>query len=210
MQPASSYVTDFFDIPDTVTGIERLLLKDDMAYMCCLEEEGTSYLAAMDIDDGKFLKQNLDLDISVSLLDFGFAPDNSIWAVCLEKAGGYSLRKFDNSGSLVQSVDLEGVMDTPVISAVGRDLFLSIDLEGNICVAAKGGNTLVYLFDNNGRFLFSLDYEGNLMTTTTTAEGQIGICATSSDRMNYDLLTVDMESQMCIRDRILLDASTEG
>ncbi|MBT9830273.1 hypothetical protein GPL19_30840, partial [Enterocloster bolteae] len=77
--------------------------------------------------------------------------------------------------SLVQSVDLAGVMDTSVISAVGRDLFLSIDREGNICVAAKGRNTLVYLFDNNGSFLFSLDYEGNLMTTTTTAGGQIGI-----------------------------------
>ena len=127
MQPDSSYVADFFDIPDSVTGIERLLLKDDMAYMCCLEEDGTSYLAAMNIDDGKFLKQNLELDASVSLLDFGFAPDNSIWAVCLEKAGGYSLRKFDNSGSQVQSVDLAGVMDSPVISAVGRDLFLSID-----------------------------------------------------------------------------------
>ena len=139
MQPAASYVADFFDIPDTVTGIERLLLKDDMAYMCCLEEDGSSYLAAMDIDDGKFLKQDLDVDASVSLLDFGFAPDNSIWAVCLEKAGGYSLRKFDNSGSQVQSVDLAGVMDTPVISAVGRDLNLSIDIEGNICVAAKGG-----------------------------------------------------------------------
>ncbi len=82
MQPDSSYVADFFDIPDSVTGIERLLLKDDMAYMCCLEEDGTSYLAAMNIDDGKFLKQNLELDASVSLLDFGFAPDNSIWAVC--------------------------------------------------------------------------------------------------------------------------------
>ena len=192
MQPAASYVADFFDIPDTVTEIERLLLKDDMAYMCCLEEDGTSYLAAMNIDDGKFLKQNLELDASVSLLDFGFAPDNSIWAVCLEQAGVYSLRKFDNSGSQVQSVDLAGVMDTSVISAVGRDLFLSIDGEGNICVAAKGRNTLVYLFDNNGSFLFSLDYEGNLMTTTTTAEGKIGICATSSDRMNYDLLTVDV------------------
>ncbi len=63
MQPAASYVADFFDIPDTVTEIERLLLKDDMAYLCCLEEDGTSYLAAMDIDDGKFLKQNLDLDL---------------------------------------------------------------------------------------------------------------------------------------------------
>ena len=207
MQPDSSYVADFFDIPDSVTGIERLLLKDDMAYMCCLEEDGTSYLAAMNIDDGKFLKQNLELDASVSLLDFGFAPDNSIWAVCLEQAGVYSLRKFDNSGSLVQSVDLAGVMDTSVISAVGRDLFLSIDREGNICVAAKGRNTLVYLFDNNGSFLFSLDYEGNLMTTTTTAGGQIGICATSPDRMNYDLLTVDMKSRDWSKDKIYLGAT---
>ena len=31
VQPAASYVADFFDIPYTVTGIERLLLKDDMA-----------------------------------------------------------------------------------------------------------------------------------------------------------------------------------
>ena len=207
MQPDSSYVADFFDIPDSVTGIERLLLKDDMAYMCCLEEDGTSYLSSMNIDDGKFLKQNLELDASVSLLDFGFAPDNSIWAVCLEQAGVYSLRKFDNSGSLVQSVDLAGVMDTSVISAVGRDLFLSIDREGNIGVAAKGRNTLVYLFDNNGSFLFSLDYEGNLMTTTTTAGGQIGICATSPDRMNYDLLTVDMKSRDWSKDKIYLGAT---
>lgn len=207
VQPDSSYVADFFDIPDSVTGIERLLLKDDMAYMCCLEEDGTSYLAAMNIDDGKFLKQNLELDASVSLLDFGFAPDNSIWAVCLEQAGVYSLRKFDNSGSLVQSVDLAGVMDTSVISAVGRDLFLSIDREGNICVAAKGRNTLVYLFDNDGSFLFSLDYEGNLMTTTMTAGGQIGICATSPDRMNYDLLTVDMKSRDWSKDKIYLGAT---
>ena len=207
MQPEASFVADFFDIPDTVTGIERLLLKDDMAYMCCLEEDGTTYLASMNIDDGKFLKQNLELDASVSLLDFGFAPDNSIWAVCLEQAGVYSLRKFDNSGSQVQSVDLAGVMDTPVISAVGRDLFLSIDREGNICVAAKGRNTLVYLFDNNGSFLFSLDYEGNLMTSTTTAGGQIGICATSSDRMNYDLLTVDMKSRDWSKDKIYLGAT---
>ncbi len=207
MQPAASYVADFFDIPDTVTGIERLLIKDDMAYMCCLEEDGTSYLAAMDIGDGRFLRQNLNVDSSVSLLDFGFAPDNSIWTVCLEEAGGYSLRKFDNSGSPVQSVDLAGVMDTSVLSAAGRDLFLSIDGEGNICVAVKGGNTLVYLFGNNGRFLFSLDYEGNLMTTTTTAGGQIGICATSSDRMNHDLLTVDMESQDWSKDKIHLGAA---
>ena len=207
MQPAASYVADFFDIPDTVTGIERLLIKDDMAYMCCLEEDGTSYLAAMDIGDGRFLRQNLNVDSSVSLLDFGFAPDNSIWTVCLEAADGYSLRKFDNSGTQVQSVDLAGVMDTALLSAVGRDLFLSIDGEGNFCVAAKGGNTLVYLFDNNGRFLFSLDYEGNLMTTATTAGGQIGICATSSDRINHDLLTVDMESQDWSKDKIHLGAA---
>ena len=45
------------------------------------------------------------------------------------------------------------------------------------------------------------------MTTTTTAEGQIGICATSPDRMNYDLLTVDMESQDWRKDKIYLGAT---
>ena len=115
VQPAASYVADFFDIPDTVTGIERLLLKDDMAYMCYLEADGTSYLAAMDIDDGKFLKQNLDLDASVSLLDFGFAPDNSIWAVCLEQAGVYSLR---GKTTLLRMVaGLESVSSGEVIMA---------------------------------------------------------------------------------------------
>ncbi len=115
MQPDSSYVADFFDIPDSVTGIERLLLKDDMAYMCCLEEDGTSYLAAMNIDDGKFLKQNLELDASVSLLDFGFAPDNSIWAVCLEQAGVYSLR---GKTTLLRMVaGLESVSSGEVIMA---------------------------------------------------------------------------------------------
>lgn len=204
MKPGASYVADFFDIPDTVTEIERLLIKDDTAYMCCLEAEGTSYLAAMDVDDGKFWKQRLELDASVSLLDFGFAPDNSIWAVCQDQAGDYSLRKFDGSGLQVQSVDLAGVMDTSVISVIGRDLFLSIDTEGNICVAAKCGNTLAYLFDSNGRFLFSLDCEGILMTTITTAEGQIGICTTSTDRMNYDLLTVDMDSRDWSKDKVYL------
>ena len=115
MQPDSSYVADFFDIPDSVTGIERILLKDDMAYMCCLEEDGTSYLAAMNIDDGKFLKQNLELDASVSLLDFGFAPDNSIWAVCLEQAGVYSLR---GKTTLLRMVaGLESVSSGEVIMA---------------------------------------------------------------------------------------------
>ena len=92
MQPDSSYVADFFDIPDSVTGIERILLKDDMAYMCYLE-----------------------LDASVSLLDFGFAPDNSIWAVCLEQAGVYSLR---GKTTLLRMVaGLESVSSGEVIMA---------------------------------------------------------------------------------------------
>ena len=54
MRPGFFLCCRLFDFPDSVTGIERLLLKDDMAYMCCLEEDGTSYLAAMNIDVGKF------------------------------------------------------------------------------------------------------------------------------------------------------------
>ncbi len=45
------------------------------------------------------------------------------------------------------------------------------------------------------------------MTTTTTAGGQIGICVTSPDRMNYDLLTVDMKSRDWSKDKIYLGAT---
>ena len=45
------------------------------------------------------------------------------------------------------------------------------------------------------------------MTTATTAGGQIVICATSSDRINHDLLTVDMESQDWSKDKIHLGAA---
>ena len=32
----ASYVASFYDIPDIVTGISRLLIKDNAAYMCVL------------------------------------------------------------------------------------------------------------------------------------------------------------------------------
>lgn len=209
VENATSYVADFFDIPDTVVEIKRVLIKDDTTYVCCQETDGITYLASINIDNGEFQKQNLELEDSAALLDFGFDSNNGMWGICQEQAGSYSLKRFDSGGFQVQSVDLAGVLDASVLSENGRDLFLSVDSEGNVCVAVKCGSTLAYLFDNNGQFLFSLNYERNLMTTITTAEGQIGICAASADRMNYELFTVDMNAQDWSRDRIYL-GTTEG
>ena len=98
-------------------------------------------------------------------------------------------------------------METTNAAGAGRDLFLSIDAEGYICVAEKRGNTSAYIFDDKGQFLFPLTYEGNLLNTITTAEGKIGVCASTANRMDYDLLTVDMKSRDWNKDRIYLKAT---
>lgn len=203
----TSYVASYYDIPDTVTGISRLLMKDNVAYMCCSEANGGSCLASMTVDDGKFQKLPLDMEASASLLDFAFDPKDDIWAIGTDNEGGYFLHKFDKSGREVQTVELTEILGPSDASSLERELFMSIDAQGNICVAEKGGSTTVYLFDKEGRFLFSLNYEGTLMTTITTAQGRIGVCATAADRMNYDLLYVDMNNRDWDEDRIFLGAT---
>ena len=101
-----SYVASFFDIPDSVTYISRLLISDNKAYVCCQEGNEVSYLAAISIDNGDFQKLPLVFEDSTVLLDFGIDQHGSIWAVCKDNAGGYSLKKFDSSNAAVQSVDL--------------------------------------------------------------------------------------------------------
>lgn len=202
-----SYVANFFDMPDTVTGISRLLIKEDIVYLCCSEENGSTYLAAMTVDQGDFQKLPLEIGTSVSLLDFCFDRNGGIWTVCMEDTDNYNLKKFDENGRLIQTVDLVEVLDDSTASVAPRDLFLSIDSEDNICIAEKNGNTLVYMFDNKGQFLFSLHYDGNLMTTLATAEGRNGICSSSANRMNYELLTVDMKNKNWSKDKIYLGAA---
>lgn len=199
-----SYVASFFDIPDTVTYISRLLISDNKAYVCCQEGNEVSYLAAISIDDGDFQKLPLVMEDSTVLLDFGMDQHGSIWAVCKDNAEGYSLKKFDSSNTAVQSVDLSSVLDATVTSSSGSEIFMSMDADGNICIAAKCGSTYAYLFDSNGEFLFDLNYDGNLMTTITTGEGQIGVCATTTDRANYNLLTVDIDNKDWHKDPIYL------
>lgn len=199
-----SYVASFFDIPDAVTDISRLLISDNKAYVCCQEGNEVSYLAAISIDDGDFQKLPLAMEDSTVLLDFGIDQHGGIWAVCRDDAGGYSLKKFDRSNAAVQSVDLSSVLDATVTSSSGSEIFMSMDADGNICIAAKCSSTYAYLFDGNGEFLFDLNYDGNLMTTITTGEGQIGVCATTADRANYHLLTVDIDNKDWHKDPIYL------
>ena len=199
--PEASYIASFFDIPDTVAYISRLLIKDNTAYMCCFEESGISYLASMTVGDGEFQKLPLEVEASTSLLDFAFDSKG------MDDTDRYSLKKFDRDGQVIQNIDLNEVLETTNAAGAGRDLFLSIDAEGYICVAEKRGNTSAYIFDDKGQFLFPLTYEGNLLNTITTAEGQIGVCASSANRMDYDLLTVDMKSRDWNKDRIYLKAT---
>lgn len=203
----TSYVASFFGIPDEVTGISRMLIKGDTAYMCCSEESGISYLASMSMDDGNFQKQPMEMEESAVLLDFAFDVDGNIWIVCMAQADSYCLKRYDESGREIQSVDLMGILKPSDISGAARCLFLSIDAEGNICVAEKSGSTSAYLFDSSGQFLFSLHHEGNLLSAITTAEGQIGVCTSSADRLNYELLTVDMKGRDWSKNKVYLGAT---
>lgn len=204
----TSYIASFWGIPDEVAGISRLLIKDDTAYICCLEEGGISYLASMTMDRGDFQKQPLEMGESVVLLDFAFDRAGDIWTVCMEHTDSYCLKRYDKGGKEIQSIDLMNILEPSDISGAVRCLFLSIDAEGNICVAEKSGSASVYLFDSSGQFLFSLHHEGNLLPTITTAEGQIGVCTSSADRLNYELLTVDMEGRDWSKNKIYLGATT--
>lgn len=201
-----SYDAGFYEIPDTVTGISRLLTKDNVAYLCCSEENGSSCLASMTADDGSFQKLPLDMEASESLLDFAFDSEGNIWTVVLGDEGSFQLKKFDKNGAGLQTVELTGILDASAASSSERKLFMSIDAQGNMCVAEKSGNTSAYLFDKAGQFLFSLTYEGNLMTTITTAGGRIGVCVSAADRINYDLLHVDMKNRDWDEERIHLGA----
>lgn len=206
-ESTTSYVASFFGIPDEVTGISRMLIKDDTAYMCCSEESGISYLASISMDDGNFQKQPMEMEESAVLLDFAFDMAGNIWTVCMAQANSYCLKRYDESGREIQSVDLMGMLEPSDISGAARCLFLSIDAEGNICVAEKSGSTSAYLFDSSGQFLFSLHHEGNLLSTITTAEGQIGVCTSSADRLNYELLTVDMKGRDWSKNKVYLGAT---
>ena len=205
--PEASYIASFFDIPDTVADISRLLIKDNTAYMCCFEESGISYLASMTVGDGEFQHLPLEVEASTSLLDFAFDSKGSTWAVCMDDTDRYSLKKFNRDGQVIQNIDLNEVLETTNAAGAGRDLFLSIDAEGYICVAEKRGNTSAYIFDDKGQFLFPLTYEGSLLNTIPTAEGKIGVCASTANRMDYELLTVDMKSRDWNKDRIYLKAT---
>lgn len=81
-----------YESPDTVTGISRLLIKEDTAYMCCSEKRGVSYLASVMADGRNFQKQPLEMEDSVSLLDFTFDGAGNTWTVCMDYAGNYCLK----------------------------------------------------------------------------------------------------------------------
>lgn len=183
------YKASFFDIPAEITDVSRLLLRDGNAYLCCAEGESASYIGSLSLADGSFTKLPVNSDAALTLLDFAIGGDGGLSVLCRDAAGGsYSLKAFDMSGAELQTIELQNVVDT----TGAQELFLSADSDGNLAVAVKGERTRVYVLSGSGELLFELEDEGNLLTTLTTAEGKIGVCATGLDRVNYNLLTVDV------------------
>lgn len=207
-----SYTANNFEIPKEITDVSRLLINNETAYVCCTESdennETVSFIASMSLDNGNFQKLPLEIDNTVNLLDFGIDQDNNIWAVCKDSSETYTLRKFNNSGTALQSAQLSGILDSKAAAAPDNELFLSIDANGNIGVAIKDASTYMYVFDKQEHFLFDLYYDGNLLTTITTAEGKIGVCSAATDRMNYNLLTVDVDNEAWDDDEINLGTTT--
>ena len=98
--------------------------------MCCSENDEVSYIASISMDGSDFQKLPLQTEDSIEFLDFGIDQQGCIWTVCRDHAGGYSLKKFDSSYTVVQSVDLTSVLDDAVLSSVDKDLSISIDARG--------------------------------------------------------------------------------
>lgn len=198
--PRQSYTAVYFDIPSEVTKISRFLIYDNRAYLCCAETDGVPYLAAMDLDTGGLRKLELDMDAAAQILDFGLDESGQIWAVCLADDGLCSLKRFNSDGTVSLSAELSQILDDG--HSLAHDCaFISIGADGRPCVAVRDAGTFVYLFDQEGKYLFSLSDEGNLLETVTTAEGLVGICAKTRDRMNYQLLALDIEKERWAEDK---------
>lgn len=207
-----SFDTSYMKIPDEVTNISRFLIRGDTAYFCCEEieddEKGAiSYVATMSMESGDFEK--LSLDTADELIDIAIDSDNNIWVLCQSDSEIYTLTQFDSGGAVLQSTDVSDVFDSDIVFASDTLPFLSLDADGNICVAVKYGNiTYAYMFDNQGKFLFDLSADGKLLTTVTTAEGEIGICSTTDDLMTYNLLIVYADNEDWSEDTISSGAAS--
>ena len=192
-------VTNWPNFPGDVTGVSRFLIEGGQAWLCCQEntdqvdEDGeeitNAYIATMEPDGSGF--KRLSDTTSFYPLDIAIDAQGHIWSIGKSEAA-LELVQLSNEGSIIKSISLSGIVDEKIPLSGAADFYLSCDGEGNICVTARYSKTYSYLFDAEGNYLFSLENEGNPLTTITTGEGKIAVCSSQDGGKTYSLIPIDM------------------
>ena len=197
-------VTNWTSLPDSITGITRFILRGDRAWLCCRGDTGewsendgeivNSYVAVMQADGSGF--ERITAFDALHPLDIAVDTRGRVWCISLRTAEAeLKLAELDESGHVLQAVSLNGILDEKIPRTEAADFYLCSDAENHLCVTVKYLKSYCYLFDGEGRYLFSLEDEGNPLTAITTGKGEIAICSTQNGGWTYSLLPVDVNRQ---------------
>lgn len=203
MEETGYILTSYMALPDTITNISGSFLEENKLFLCCWEEtdeeNSAYYIATLNTDGSSFEKLPLDLGNAIPL---DIAPDGQGGLWCLyvtfyeDESSSYTLCRYDGSGRIAAELPLSGLMEeADALRYAGRMLYLNADGKGNLCVTVKNARTYCFLFDSEGKFIFSLKDSGNPMTTITTAEGQFAVCSSKDGGSTFSLLPIDMDKQ---------------
>lgn len=191
-------------LPDSITNISGGFLQEDKIFLACWEEADVEnsayYIAVLSTDGSDFEK--LPLDFGGADIPLDIAPDGQggLWCLYMtpskDEAADYSLCRCSRSGGRVAEVPLNSVMEeADALRYAGRMLFLNADDKGNLCVTVKNARTYCFLFNSEGKFLFSLKDSGNPMNAITTATGQMAVCSSKGGGSTFSLLPIDMDGR---------------
>lgn len=199
----SGYIlTSYMALPDTITNISGSFLQEGKIFLCCWEEtdeeNSVYYIATLNTDGNGFEKMPSELDSADIPLDIAPDGQGGFWCIYMspykDEAADYNLCHYDRSGNRVAEVPLNSLMEeADALRYAGRMLFLNADDKGNLCVTVKNARTYCFLFNSEGKFLFSLKDSGNPMNAITTATGQMAVCSSKDGGMTFSLLPIDMD-----------------
>lgn len=204
MSEETGYILSHYQkLPESVTHISRCFLEGDKIYLCCWEEadpENAAYYAAtIYIDGSGFQKLSLEHTDEAIMLDIAPDGQGGLWCLFLtsggEETSSYTLCGFDSKGRLTLEKPLNAFLEEAgALRYAGRDVYLTADGEGNLCVTVKSSKTYCFLFDRDGNALFSLYDNWYTFSAITTADGQFLACITTGSE-DYYLLPIDMETR---------------
>lgn len=195
-------LTSYTALPDTITNIPGSALEGETLFLCCWEEadedKADYYAAAIHTDGSGFEK--LPLEQGKGEIPLDIAPDGQggLWCLCMtpheEEEAEYALRRYDSAGSAIAETPLNSLMEQEdALRYADRTLYLNADRKGNLYVTVKNAATYCFLFDAQGRFLFSLKDGANPMGSITTAEGQVAVCASKDGGSTFSLRPIDTD-----------------